>query len=208
MKQEKNLNDKKDGLIIGLAFCFVVIAALLGFFIGTTFSDKVEKKSEDKTNKTETKEQEKTINLRDGYKIKEVLFDTTSYGNNSIEKVELTEDGDILLSIIDNDEIIVNRLELFVSVEKSYLVHVGQSDTCEGNARLIFDRGNNLYTYLNIDDFVCSHKVTTGNIMGLENVQDIEEKVEKFEGEPDIYKVYAVDKQENKSEISDKLLNN
>lgn len=205
-KEERDF--KKVRLIIVMSASLVILAFIVGIFLGADINPPKDLKEPKVVDKKETeKEAKKETELRSGYDIKEVIYDTSSRGNDSVEKVELTTDGRILVSIIDKNEIIVNRLEVEKGVDKYYLVHVNQSDYCEGNTRLILDQGY-VYYYMNIDSLVCAHRIIEEkiNTIGMGSIVNIEEEKKQYsEDEPYSYTVYAVDSNGNKTDISDKI---
>ncbi len=209
-KEEREF--KKARLVIVMSASLVILAFLIGIFLGADMKPSKDLKESKVVDKKENKKKSKNkAKLRSGYEIKEVLYDTTSRGNYSIEKVELTNDGTVLVSIIENNKVLVDRLEVEKAVMNTYEVHVGISEMCEGNVRLIFDKGDDYFSYLNVDDLVCGHKITNNKITGLSNVDKIEEETEESSKDeesdaPDKYVVYAVDGNGNKTNISDKLL--
>ena len=137
--------------------------------------------------------------------ISKVLFDTTSRNNSTVEKVELTTDNKVLVSIT-GDGYNVNRQQVAENVKNTSLVHAGQKNTCEGNARLMFILNDGTVSYLNIDQLVCGHKVVTAKVNGLTNITEVtEDKKQTNENEPYKYTVYAKDKDGKSTDITDKL---
>ena len=162
-----------------------------------------EEKEENEEEKKKNNEEEKTKENKK-YKIKKVLFDTTSYGNDDIEKVELTDDGIVLVSMTGVEKE-VKRKEVLKDVTKTFEVRVGQSDICEGNKRIMFVHKDGTASYLNIDELTCWHSIVVNKISGLKNVDKFEEKVIKHEGEPNEYVTYVITKDGEETDISQKL---
>ncbi len=186
------MENKKYKIIIGVLVVLLIVAVCTIVFLISSGKDKCKTAP-----KPETKEEV--------YNIKEVLYDTTSYGNDTVEKVELTTDGTVLVSITGDDKVNMNRKEVAHGVEKTFKVNVGKSDICEGNTRIILLDGEGAATFIDIDDLVCGHNLTVKTIDGVGYITNIEDKTVKYEGEPDGHEVYAVTKDGKKVDISDKL---
>ena len=182
--------------------------------------DSSEETKKEEKNKYDIKEEEKedviekTFTNNKKYKIKEVLYDNTSYGNDDVEKVELTNDGVVLVSIngtgyddSDDKEVSfkINRVEVASNVSKTFSIHVGASDICEGNRRIMFIHMDGTVSYINIDDLACGQMINVIKFEGLKDVLKFEEKIVKHEGEPNEYIVYAVTKDGNKTDITEKI---
>ena len=182
--------------------------------------DSSEETKKEEKNKYDIKEEEKedviekTFTNNKKYKIKEVLYDNTSYGNDDVEKVELTNDGVVLVSIngtgYDDSEdkevsFKINRVEVASNVSKTFSIHVGTSDICEGNRRIMFIHKDGTVSYINIDDLACGQMINVIKFEGLKDVLKFEEKIVKHEGEPNEYIVYAVTKDGNKTDITEKI---
>jgi flagellar basal body-associated protein FliL len=131
--------EKKYKIIIGVLVVLLAAALCVICFLLGRDAKKEEPKNESETKeiekkedseekeKDEEKEEEPTKETtkkeeKQDYKIKEVLFDTTSYGNDDVEKVELTSDGVVLVTITgtEND---VNKKEIAKDVVKTYLLY-------------------------------------------------------------------------------------
>lgn len=160
--------------------------------------EKDEKKEEEPTKETTKKEE------KQDYKIKEVLFDTTSYGNDDVEKVELTTDGTVLVTIkgTDND---VTREEVAKDVTKTFTVRVGQADICEGNKRIMFVHKDGTASYINIDQLTCGQSIVVEKLNGYKNIDRFEEKTVKYDGEPDEHITYVITKDGKKTDITAKI---
>ena len=182
-----------------------------------SFYDLFEKKENEKEKKEEkqpeTKKQEYINDKK--YNIKEVLYDTKSYGNDTVEKVELSKDGVVLVSLtgsgyadaVDEEtEFNIKRKEVATDVVKTYTFNVGKSDVCEGNKRIIFVHKDNTASYIDIDTLVCGHEIVVKKLDGIKNIDKFEEKVTKIKGEPDGHQIFVVTKDGKKTDITDKLL--
>ena len=212
-KKKKEISFQKVRLIIVMVSSLVVLSFLLGTFVGASFRISSEDKAIEKFNDKDIKKakpvdgnEEQTKNYEKDYEVEKILYDTTDYGNDTIELVELTTDKKIIATIKENNKII-KKEKIADSVIDTYLVHVGMSDTCEGNARLIILSENNNYSYLNIDALTCGHEISLKELKELNNIVSIEEVEEKskYRDEPNNYIVYAIDKNDNRIDISDKL---
>ena len=183
-----------------------------------SFYDLFEKKENEKEKKEEkqpeTKKQEYINDKK--YSIKEVLYDSISYGNDTVEKVELSKDGVVLVSLTGSDyadagddeetEFNIKRKEVATDVVKTYTFNVGKSDICEGNKRIIFVHKDNTASFIDIDDLVCGHKIVVKKLDGISNIDKFEDKVTKTKGEPDGHQIYVITKDGKKTDITDKLL--
>lgn len=213
--------DKKAKIIIGVLVALLVVAIGVIIFLVVDGKDKddkpkkepetkqVEKPSrrpEEKENqeKEESKEDTKKPSSKN-YEIKEVLFDTTSYGNDDVEKVELTTDGVVLVSITGTGKNDVTRKEVAKNVVKTFVVQVGQSDICEGNKRIMFIHKNGTASYIDIDELTCGQEIDVDDLEGFKNIEKFEVKTVKYDGEPDGYIVYVVTKDGKKTDISDEI---
>ena len=160
--------------------------------------EKDEKKEEEPTKETTKKEE------KQDYKIKEVLFDTTSYGNDDVEKVELTSDGVVLVTMTgtEND---VNKKEIAKDVVKTFMVQVGQNDICEGGKRLMFVHKDGTASYLSVDDLTCGQNIVVDKLNGVKNIEKFEVKTIKHDGEPDEHITYVITKDGKKTDITAKI---
>lgn len=163
--------------------------------------EKDEEKEEETPKETPKKEEKEETK---DYKIKEVLFDTTSYGNDDVEKVELTTDGTVLVTIkgTDND---VTREEVAKDVTKTFTVRVGQADICEGNKRIMFVHKDGTASYINIDQLTCGQSIVVEKLNGYKNIDRFEEKTIKYDGEPEGHITYVITKDGKKTDISAKI---
>ncbi len=191
------MDNKKYKIIIGVLVVLLVVALGVICLLVTKNNEKEEPKEE-----SETKEVEKKIEKE--YEIKEVLYDTTSYGNDDVEKVELTNDGIVLVTITGTEED-VTRKEVANNVVDTYIVKVSQSDTCEGNKRIIFVGEDRTATYINIDSLVCGHEIEVEPLEGVKNIDYFDTKAVKQNGEPDYNLVYVITKDGNKKDITNFL---
>jgi hypothetical protein len=192
------MDNKKYKIIIGVLVVLLVVALGVICLLVTKNNEKEEPKEE-----SETKEVEKKIEKE--YEIKEVLYDTTSYGNDDVEKVELTTDGIVLVSITGSDENDVTRQEVATKVVKTYMVQVGQADICEGNKRLMFVHKDGTASYLNIDELTCGQDILVQKLEGYKDVEKFEVETVKNDGEPDAHIAYVITKDGKKTDISDEI---
>ena len=192
-------------LVVLLAAALCVICFLLG---KDTKKEEPKKDHETKEVKKDEKPKEDKPELVDdskqGEEIKEVLFDTTSYGNDDVEKVELTNNGKVLVTIKGTDNDVTGK-EVAKNVVKTFVVQVGQSDICEGNKRIMFVHKDGTASYLNIDELVCGRKIVVENLKGFKNIDKFEVKTVKYDGEPDGHVTYVVTKDGKKTDISSKI---
>jgi len=165
-------------------------------------NEKEKDEEKEETSKETPKKEEKEETKE--YKIKEVLFDTTSYGNDDVEKVELTTDGTVLVTIkgTDND---VTREEVAKDVTKTFTVRVGQADICEGNKRIMFVHKDGTASYINIDQLTCGQSIVVEKLNGYKNIDRFEEKTVKYDGEPDEHITYVITKDGKKTDITAKI---
>ena len=201
------MNEKKEvklPVLIALCVLCVAIIAPISWKIGKSMAEKEFKVEEKSTNNSE-----KVDN-----KVKKVLFDTSSRENDTVEKVVITEDNRVLVTMtgeyLDKDSKTVKldtkEREIAQKVKSTSLVHVGMSDICEGNSKLMFILEDGTVSYLDIDELVCGHKIVVAVVDGLSNITEItEEKEQTNPYEPYKYTVYAKDKDGNKTDISSKL---
>ena len=225
--------DKKAKIIIGVLVALLVVAIGVIIFLVVDGKDKDDKTKKDpetkqverpgrrpevkekqeelekeKTPEEETKEETKKDTKKPSsknYKIKEVLFDTTSYGNDDVEKVELTTDGVVLVSITGTGENDVTRKEVAKNVVKTFVVQVGQADICEGNKRIMFIHKNGTASYINIDELTCGQEIDVDDLEGFKNIEKFEVKTVKYDGEPDAHITYVITKDGKKTDISDEI---
>ena len=195
------MDNKKYKIIIGVLVVLLVVALGVICLLVTKNNEKEETRKKG----TEIKEAEKVI-IREYEEpeIKEILYNTTSYGNDDVEIVELTNDGTVLVTINGTEED-VTRKEVANNVVDTYIVKVSQSDTCEGNKRIIFVGEDRTATYLNIDSLVCGHEIEVEPLEGVKNIDYFDTKVVKQEGEPDYNLVYVITKDGNKKDITNFL---
>ncbi len=204
------MENKTYKIIIGVLVVLLAAALCVICFLLGRDSKKEEPKKDVETKEVEKKEETKkdepelVDDSKQGEVIKEVLFDTTSYGNDDVEKVEITYNGTVLVTIkgTDND---VERKEVAKNVVKTFTVQVGQSDICEGNKRIMFVHKDGTASYLNIDELVCGRKIVVENLKGFKNIDKFEVKTVKYEGEPDGYITYVITKDGKKTDISNKI---
>ena len=138
----------------------------------------------------------------------------TPVDDNKETRYDLYEHDKIKI-VYDSGKILVTAPELYykeekiqIGVKSAVLVHVGQSDICEGNARLIFIMNDGSLSSLYIDDLVCGNKLRTNSYFdGLTNIVEVyDKKVKTNDYEPYKYSVYAKDSKGNETDIS-KYLN-
>ena len=222
--------DKKTKAIIGILVGLLLIAVVVIIILVATGKDKddkpkkepetkqvekpsprppvIEKKGEEGTKEKAPEEnkpkEEKKTNTKK-YKIKKVLFDTKKYGNDDVEKVELTTDGIVLVSITGSEENDVTRQEVATKVVKTYMVQVGQADICEGNKRLMFIHKNGTASYLNIDELTCGQDILVQKLEGYKDIDKFEVETVKNDGEPDAHIAYVITKDGKKTDISDEI---
>ena len=127
-----------------------------------------------------------------------------SYDKDKI--VEITENGKVLVTMTNasGDGEKIEKQEIIRDVKATSIVHVGQSDVCEGNAKLIFILENGKVSYLDIDMLVCEGRIAVHNIPNLNNIVEVTEKEEasEYQNDPPFYTVYAKDKDGNIIDIS------
>ena len=204
------MENKKYKIIIGVLVVLLVAAlCVICFLLGKdTKKEEPKKNFETKEVKKDEKPKEDQPELVDDSKqgevIKEVLFDTTSYGNDDVEKVEITYNGTVLVTMTgtEND---VNKKEVAKNVTKTFMVQVGQADICEGNKRLMFVHKDGTASYLNIDELTCGQKIVVEKLDGVKNIEKFEVKTVKYDGEPDGHTAYAITKSGKKIDISEKI---
>ena len=223
---DNEIKETKKG--IGALGIFLIVLLCVGitapsaWYLGKKMGEKDNQQQVD--NKNNNVQKESNNNTNNNTKkdvVKEVLFDNTSYGNDVVDIVELTEDGKILVTIKGNrldDKKEVIKEEIINSVNKTYKVHAGESDVCEGNSRLMFIMNDGTISYLDIDQLVCGDDiVTANNIANLKDIVEITEKItpgkcEKFDNQdwclPDHHDVYALDKSGNQTDITNFLIPN
>lgn len=195
--------EKKYKIIIGVLVVLLVAALCVICFLLGRDTKKEEPRKEPETKEVEKKEKPSTPE-KEETKENKVLFDTTSYGNDDVEKVELTSDGVVLVTMTgtEND---VNKKEVAKNVTKTFMVQVGQADICEGNKRLMFVHKDGTASYLNIDELTCGQKIVVEKLDGVKNIEKFEVKTVKYDGEPDGHTVYAITKSGKKIDISEKI---
>ena len=145
--------------------------------------------------------------------VKQVLYDNTSYGEDVVDIVELTKGGSVLVTIKSSDSINVDSKEVLSNVDQAFKVKTGVSDICEGNTKLIFIMKDSTISYLDIDELVCGNSIkVVNNFASLNNIVNIvkEEKLGECDKdssycEPSYNIVYAIDKDGNKINISEKF---
>jgi len=192
--------EKKYKIIIGVLVVLLVAALCTICFLLGRDTKKEEPRKEPETKEIEKKEKSEKGETKEN----KVLFDTTSYGNDDVEKVELTSDGVVLVTMTgtEND---VNKKEVAKDVTKTFMVQVGQADICEGNKRLMFVHKDGTASYLNIDELTCGQKIVVEKLDGVKNIEKFEVKTVKYDGEPDGHTAYAITKSGKKIDISEKI---
>ena len=192
--------EKKYKIIIGVLVVLLVAALCTICFLLGRDTKKEEPRKEPETKEIEKKEKPEKGETKEN----KVLFDTTSYENDDVEKVELTSDGVVLVTMTgtEND---VNKKEVAKDVTKTFMVQVGQADICEGNKRLMFVHKDGTASYLNIDELTCGQKIVVEKLDGVKNIEKFEVKTVKYDGEPDGHTAYAITKSGKKIDISEKI---
>jgi len=195
--------EKKYKIIIGVLVVLLVAALCVICFLLGRDTKKEEPRKEPETKEIE-KEEKPEEPKKEETKENKILFDTTSYGNDDVEKVELTSDGVVLVTMTgtEND---VNKKEVAKNVTKTFMVQVGQADICEGNKRLMFVHKDGTASYLNIDELTCGQKIVVEKLDGVKNIEKFEVKTVKYDGEPDGHVTYVVTKDGKKTDISSEI---
>ena len=141
------------------------------------------------------------------YTIQKVAYESKDPEGNLILKVELTTTGEALLSYYDGEEKLEN-IKIAEDVVLVQGVHVGMSDICAGNARVIFIHKNTSISSLNVDQLECGNTISiTKNVAGLKNIVEIKE-ITNHSGspyEPNNYTVYAVDSNGKEHNLNEAL---
>ena len=221
---ENEVKETKKGIgalgVILIVLLCVGITAPSAWYLGKKMGEKDNQQQVD--NNKNNNDQNKTNNNANNTNntksddVKEVLFShSNAYGNDVI--VELTEDGKVLVTIkgdrFDGKKELIKE-EVFNNVNKTYEVHAGQSDICEGNFKLMFIMNDSTISYLDMDQLVCGDDVVTAkNVANLKDIVEITEKITPGPCsddidwcEPDKHSVYAIDKSSKKTDITDFLI--
>ena len=228
--EENNKKDKKTiiAIVVLVVICLLVVAPV-AWFAGKQVAnkessnetkEKQDNKKEEKQEKPEEPKKEEKEVLKEEtitiektpetkeYTIQKVAYEQKDPEGNVMMKVELTTTGEALLSYYGDEE---NKLENIKIAEDVVLVqgvHVGMSDICAGNARVIFIHKNTSISSLNVDQLECGDSIeVTKNVDGLTDIVEIKE-ITNHSGspyEPNNYTVYAVDSKGEEYNLNEAL---
>ncbi len=143
------------------------------------------------------------LNEKEQKAVDDIIREITAIYNNGSDKVTY-KDGKILLT---SPNLGYEEKEILSDVDTYFRTQVGQSDTCEGNTRIVFVMNDGTLSAMNIDALVCGKELKiTSNLSNLKNIKEVYNKVQKISYEPDRYTVFAKDKNDKEYDITDALL--
>lgn len=204
------------GLIIVIVILTIAVLSLGGYICYDKIFNKPTNNNQEQN--TNNNQQNQTPDKKTEPKANKVLYDTSSYGNDLYQIVELTDDGTVLVTIngtgerLNGEEKIIKK-EVLKNVNKTFKVLAGQSDVCAGNTRLMFIMNDSSLSYLDIDQLECGDTIKiVNNVANLKDIVEVTEKIapgacldDGSYCEPDIHSVYAIDKNGTKVDITNKL---
>ena len=222
------MEEKKDkkaivAIIVTALVCILVIAPL-AWYAGKKAAEKDTSTEQKETNKekekennnegtpaSEVKEEEITIEKipeTKKYTIKSVALEEKDPEGKLMIKVEITTTGEALLTHQEYAEEPFENVKIAEDVILALPVHVGQSDICAGNARVMFIHKDKTVSAFYVDDLECGNTIKVKkNVGGLTDIVEIREQIEESESpyEPNNFKVYAVDSNKKMHDISENL---